>query len=111
MSVLSNSILDNLKRNLSNQELYSRQINNLPKGKIVVRRKRKSDYYYLEYRDKEKIIYKYLGPVFSFDISNIKAQTEERKVLIDRIKNLKKEEREMKKILKSLGEEYEWWST
>ena len=107
MSVLSNSILDNLNRNLSNQELYSKQIDDLPKGKIVVRRKRKSDYYYLEYREKEKIIYKYLGPVLSFDISNLQSQIEERKILCERVKNLKKEEKEMRKVLKSLGESYE----
>ena len=107
MSVLSNSILDNLKRNLSNQELYLKQINDSPKGKIVVRRKRKSDYYYLEYREKEKIIYKYLGPVLSFDISNLQSQIEERKILCERVKNLKKEEKEMRKVLKSLGESYE----
>lgn len=107
MSVLSNSILDNLKRNISNQELYSKQLENLPKGKIAIRKKRKSDYYYLEYRDKEKIIYKYLGPVHSFDISDLQVQLEERKVINERIRNLKKEEKEMKKVLKSLGESYE----
>ena len=107
MSVLSNSILDNLNRNLSNQELYSKQIDDLPKGKIVVRRKRKSDYYYLEYREKEKIIYKYLGPVLSFDISSLQSQIEERRILCERVKNLKKEEKEMRKVLKSLGESYE----
>ncbi|MBP5280426.1 MAG: hypothetical protein J6Z03_08065, partial [Erysipelotrichaceae bacterium] len=84
MSVLSNSILDNLKRNLSNQNLYLKQIEKLPKGKIVIRKKRKQDYYYLEYRDKEKIKYKYLGPVLSFDISNIQAQLDERKIYVER---------------------------
>lgn len=54
MLILSNSILDNLKRNLSNQDLYTKQLGNLPKGKIVIRKKRKSYYYYLDYRDNEK---------------------------------------------------------
>ena len=107
MSVLSNSILDNLKRNLANQDLYQKQIDNLPKGKIVVRKKRKQDYYYLEYREKDKIIYKYLGPVLSFNISGLQAQIDERKVYLERIKNLRRDEKEMKKILKLLGESYE----
>ena len=109
MSVLYDSILDNLKRNLSNQELYSKQLNNLPKGKIVIRKKRKSDYYYLEFREKEKILYKYLGPVLIFDISDIQSQIKERKILNERIKRLKIEEKEMMKVLKSLG--YNRWIT
>lgn len=87
MSILSNSILDNLKRNLSNKDLYTKQLGNLPKGKIVIRKK--SDYYYLDYRDNEKIIYKYLGPVLSFDISDFQRQLEERRIINERIKNFK----------------------
>ena len=104
MSVLSDSIKDNLNRNLSNQELYLQQINSLPKGKIVIRKKRNSDYYYLQYRDKDKVIYDYLGPVSSFDISSLQNQINERNIYKDRLKNLKEEEKEMKKILKSIGE-------
>lgn len=107
MSILSNSILDNLKRNLNNQERYQNQMNHLSKGKIVIRKKRKADYYYLEYREKEKVIYKYLGPVSRFDISKIEKELEERKILKERIKNLKKEEKEIRIVLKFLGDKHE----
>ena len=107
MSVLSDSILDDLKRNRSNQKLYLDQIASLPKGKIIIRSRRNKEYYYLEYRDGKRVIYDYLGSVSGFDTASLQEQLNERKIYSERLKNLKREEKEMIRILSVLGVNYE----
>ena len=55
MSVVLDAIKENLERNLYMQELYSKNMQSLRKGSLTVKIINGNEYYYLIYRDGEKV--------------------------------------------------------
>ena len=86
------------ERNLERQELYQEKINSLPKGSLTVKEVGNKKYYYLYYRCGHKMKSTYLN--ICTDIEEIKNQIAERKHYEGLIKRLKKEYKQMCKVVK-----------
>ncbi len=76
-------------------EHYRKIIDELPKGSLTESNKNGQKYYYLKYRDKKKIVSKYLGK----DAGDMPALIERRKHTEIMIKSLENELRIAKKAL------------
>lgn len=95
----NNVLLTALERNISEQQSFAAEISSLPKGKIVLRKISNYHYYYLLYRDHNKVRNDYLGPSDTVEIDEIQKKIDRRKFLLDTLKELKAEEREIRKAI------------
>ena len=92
------SILENeRKRNEYMLKRYEDELSLLPKGKITPKITKVNTYYYLKYRDGQKVCAKYIG-MNKEDVSLISEQLERRKVVEAIIKELKSEQAKIKKM-------------
>ena len=92
------SILENeRKRNEYMLKRYEEELSLLPKGKITPKIAKVNTYYYLKYRDGQKVCAKYIG-MNKEDVSLISEQLERRKVVEAIIKELKSEQAKIKKM-------------
>ena len=99
MSTVIYGLLEEEKeRNLERQEAYKEEIDQLPKGSLVIREVGNKKYYYLYYRCGYKMKSKYLK--VGTDIEEIKEQIAKRKHYEGLIKRLKKEYQQMCKVVK-----------
>ena len=103
MSVVLDAIKENLERNLYMQELYSKNMQSLRKGSLTVKNINGNEYYYLLYRDGEKVKTEYIGIKGKTDLKNIKKELKDRENYRTQILQLKKEEKELRKAIKALG--------
>ena len=91
------SILENeRKRNEYMLKRYEEELSLLPKGKITPKITKVNTYYYLKYRDGQKVCAKYIG-MNKEDVSLISEQLERRKVVEAIIKELKSEQAKIKR--------------
>lgn len=96
------SIVETLisKESIRNQKMiseYEDKLTSLPKGTIKDKKVGDKNYYYLCYRDGEKVISKYIGKD-ECSLEQVKNQIEERKHIESMLRQLKKEQRELKKM-------------
>ena len=96
MNVIESVLLDEKHRNLRMQEQYKKEIEELPKGKLTLKKRKSGEYFYLVYREGRKVKYKYVGK----DATDIEKQIEKRKHLEELLKKLKKEYKQIKKVVK-----------
>ena len=87
------------QRNLEMQELQKREINKLRKGCIISKKISGKNYYYLKYRDNDKIKTDYIGNDKE-KLDKIKREIEKRKYLQGILKRLKLEYKQIGKIVK-----------
>jgi len=87
------------QRNLETQETYRHEIMSLPKGSVVVKKISGNDYYYLKYRQDNKIKTDYLGRDKK-KVECVKRKIEKRKHLQDVLKRLRMEYKQICKIVK-----------
>lgn len=99
MEQIIKDIETRLQNNLDQQNSLNQKIALLPKGHINVLYRNNKGYYYLTYRDKDKIKNQYLGPVGKCDLSDIMNQLTQRDKLTKELKHLKEQEKELRKIL------------
>ena len=81
-----------LMDNLENQEKTAQEMAELPKGSIQPYKRKDTIYYYLAYRDGNKVKRTYIGRDGDPVIEETKAQLENRKRLEAYLKALKKEQ-------------------
>lgn len=79
---------------------YLEEMGKLPKGSIVKRKLGNQEYYYLTYRENRKVIAKYIGKKDETDIVKLQSDIKKSRHLQEVIKNLKQEEKEIKKALR-----------
>ena len=99
MEEVIKEIENRLEDNLKQQENISQEMTLLPKGHINVLYRKEKGYYYLTYREKDKIKNQYLGPVGKCDLSNIMEKLAQRDKLNKELKYLKEKEKEYRKVL------------
>jgi len=87
------------RRNLDMQEAYRQEVTSLPKGSIVVKNIAGNDYYYLKYRQDNKIRTDYLGKDEKA-VKKIRREIEKRKQLLEVLKRLRLEYKQICKIVK-----------
>ena len=82
MSIISTLIFKEKNRNEVMQSEYLKELKSLPKGTIKIKKVNGNEYYYLTYRDGEKIVTKYVGKDKD-TLFKIKEQLERRKQIED----------------------------
>jgi len=87
------------QRNLEMQEAYRQEIMSLPKGSIVVKNISGNDYYYLKYRQNNKIKTDYLGKDEK-TVERVRLEIEKRKHLQGVLKRLRLEYKQICKVVK-----------
>lgn len=97
MSIISTLILKEKNRNELMQSEYLKELKSLPKGTIKIKKVNDNEYYYLTYRDGEKIVTKYVGKDKD-TLFKIKEQLKRRKQIEDIIKKLKEEKIQILKL-------------
>jgi len=98
-TVISGMLREEKQRNLEMQETYKREIEALPKGSIMTKTVSGMQYYYLRYRQGDKVKNDYIGKDES-RVEEIKRDIEKRKYLQGVLKRLQLEYKQMTKIVK-----------
>ncbi len=97
MSVLMSLLSKEGSRNEKMLSAYSRELEALPKGSIRAKKSGNRVYYYLIFRDGDKVVTKYIGKNEETLIP-IREQLERRKQVEEIIKRLKEEKTQIKKL-------------
>ncbi len=79
METLNGILTEELNRLKSLKKHYEDNLGNLPKGSLILKEIKGHTYYYLNYREGKKGIFKYLGKLSDEEISQIKNKIEERR--------------------------------
>lgn len=91
---------DELERNQRLVARYEKELENLPKGSIFKRKIGNKEYLYLNYREGEKVISKFLGKAEEFNSEELQLQLDKRKEYKKLLKKLKIEQKELLKAMK-----------
>lgn len=78
---------------------YRLEIDNLPKGSISAKVRKGRSYAYLAYRDKGKVVFKYLGGVQSAKIAELRKKIQSRKRFESLLKIARANLKELKRAL------------
>lgn len=81
METLNGILIEELNRLKSLKKSYEHNLCKLPKGCLIAKEIKGHLYYYLNYREGKKSIFKYLGKLGNEEISQIKNKIEERRKL------------------------------
>ncbi len=100
MSIVDDVMRDELKRNLEMQAAYNNEIASLRKGKIIIKKIRSREYYYLLYRDGIKVKTDYLGSKEKVSVENLQKELDKRKYYEKTLKDLLREEKKLRKVIK-----------
>ena len=82
-------------------DAYEKQLKGLPKGSLQIKKRKGKQYYYLTYRNNDKIISKYAGKDESI-VAGLIEQIERRKGIEKLLKGIKKEIVLMTKALEAV---------
>lgn len=102
-SVLKGVLVEELERNLQKQRVFSNELAKYPKGSLVVAKVHGDRYLYRKYRDGERIISVYVGHIDSDEANKAYADRDKYIKLKQDIKDLKEEEKKLRKAVKIYG--------
>lgn len=98
-TVIYNTLKEEKQRNLEMQKTYTQEIESLPKGSIMTKTVSGKKYYYLRYRQGDKVKNDYIGKDESA-VAEIRKGIEKRKYLQGVLKRLKLEYKQISLIVK-----------
>ena len=98
-SVLKGVLEEELGRNLQKQRVFSNELAKYPKGSLVVAKVHGDQYLYRKYRDGNKIVSIYVGPVKSEDAKKAYEDRNKYIKLKQDIKDLEEEEKKLRKAV------------
>lgn len=81
MEILNGILKEELSRLKNLKKSHENKLSKFPKGSLIKKEIKGHIYYYLNYREGEKSIFKYLGKLDKEEISQIKLKIEERRKL------------------------------
>jgi hypothetical protein len=81
MEILNGILKEELSRLENLKKSYESKLSKFPKGSLIKKEIKGHIYYYLNYRERKKSIFKYLGKLDKEKISQIKLKIEERRRL------------------------------
>ena len=102
-SVLKGVLEEELERNLQKQRVFSNEIVKYPKGSLVIVRVHGDQYLYRKYRDGDEIVSIYVGPINSEEAKKAYENREKYIKLKQDIKELKEEEKKLRKAVEIYG--------
>ena len=100
MKILNGVLNEELDRLNKLKKSYEKQIAKLPKGSLIEKNIKGNIYYYLNYRQEKKKIFKYIGKLPGKELENLFAKIEERRKLEKLNKQVKKDIKKLKKMIK-----------
>ena len=99
-SIVKGVLEEELDRSLSLQKKYEQKLADYPKGYLLERKIKGKLYYYLSYREGEKICQKYLGNLPEKEVNNLQKQMEDKKNLKKQLAEVKANIKYLKRLLK-----------
>ena len=99
MSVIKDVLKEEHDRLKRLKTKYTKEIQILPKGAITKKARNNKFYLYLTYREKEKVISKYIGNWESEKVKSVIKQIEKRKVIENNLKKVYKNLQELERVL------------
>ena len=100
MKILNGVLNEELDRLNKLKKNYEKQITKLPKGSLIRKNIKGSIYYYLNYRQEKKKIFKYIGKLPGKELENLLDKIEERRKLEKLNKQAKKDIKKLEKMIK-----------
>ena len=100
MKILNGVLNEELDRLNKLKKNYEKQIAKLPKGSLIKKNIKGNIYYYLNYRQEKKKIFKYIGKLPGKELENLFAKIEERRKLEKLNKQVKKDIKKLEKMIK-----------
>lgn len=95
-------IVKDLYKNVENQIKLGNSLQSYRKGTIVLKRRNNVEYYYLSYRDKNRVKTDYLGKLEDKDIKKIKKELDQGINIRNKLKELRNEEEKLRKIINAI---------
>ena len=100
MKILNGVLNEELDRLNQLKKNYEIQIVKLPKGSLIRKNVKGNIYYYLNYRQGKKKIFKYIGKLPNKELENLLDKIEERRKLEKLNNQIKKEIKKLEKMIK-----------
>ena len=100
MKILNGVLNEELDRLNKLKKNYEKQIAKLPKGSLIEKNIKGNIYYYLNYRQEKKKIFKYIGKLPGKELGNLLDKIEERKKLEKLNTQVKKDIKKLEKMIK-----------
>lgn len=100
MAVIHEILKEELERLYELQELYGNKINDLPRGSVQEKDRNGKLYSYIAYRSGDIIKYEYIGKSSSDRAAQVKGQIKKRKEFEQKLKQIRKDIKEIEKALK-----------
>lgn len=100
MKILNGVLNEELDRLNKLKKNYEKQIAKLPKGSLIRKNVKGNIYYYLNYRQEKKKIFKYIGKLPRKELGNLLDKIEERRKLEKLNKQVKKDIKKLEKMIK-----------
>jgi len=100
MKILNSVLNEELDRLNQLKKNYEKQIAKLPKGSLIKKNIKGNVYYYLNYRQEKKKIFKYIGKLPGKELENLLNKIEERRKLEKLNKQVKKDIKKLEKMIK-----------
>jgi len=99
MSVIQHVLKEELERLEELAHKYEDKVNSLPKGSLSRKLRNGKAYLYFAYRDKRKVIFKYIGKESSESSIKAKAQRDERQKYINSLRKVQKDMDEIRRVI------------
>jgi len=100
MKILNGVLNEELDRLNQLKKNYEIQIVKLPKGSLIRKNIKGNIYYYLNYRQEKKKIFKYIGKLPNQELENLLDKIEERRKLEKLNNQVKKDIKKLEKMIK-----------
>lgn len=100
MKILNGVLNEELDRLNQLKKNYEIQIVKLPKGSLIRKNVKGNIYYYLNYRQEKKKIFKYIGKLPNKELENLLDKIEERRKLEKLNNQVKKDIKKLEKMIK-----------
>ena len=100
MSIIFHIVKEEYDRLIEAQDVYKERISKEIRGSPRTKHFGKKDYLYLEYRDGEKIVYKYVGEGNSPKAIEVLESVKRRKKNEESLKKVKLDLKDVKKVLR-----------
>lgn len=99
-SIVKGVLQEELERSLFLKEKYEKKLNEYPLGYLLRRKMSGKTYYYLSYRDGERIRQKYLGLLSDEEIEDYKNRMKDKKDLKKQLAEVKNNIKYLERLLK-----------
>lgn len=99
MNIYLDVIRKELYKNIRNQIELQNNLTDFKKGRLVVKKRYNEEYYYLSYRQDNKVKTDYLGKLSQEEVDRYQKENEERNYIKTKLKELSKEEDELRRLI------------